>query len=114
MKPKRFILISIVIFLAFSLAIFSCKKKDEKPKDTTPPVITLLGSSPVYSAKDSLYVDAGATAADDVDGDITGKIQVANPVNIHVEGTYKVKYNVTDAAGNNAVEVSRTVIVAIM
>lgn len=102
-----------VIFLAFTFILFSCKKKDKKPKDTTPPVIALIGDASVYSSKDSVYVDAGATATDNIDGNITSKIQVANSVNIHVEGTYKVKYNVSDAAGNKAPEASRTVTVNI-
>jgi len=34
-----------------------------------------------------------------------------NPVNANVTGTYTVTYNVSDAVGNPAVQVSRTVIV---
>jgi hypothetical protein len=54
-------------------------------------------------------VDAGATAADNYDGDITGSIVVVNPVDVNVVGSYTVTYNVTDGAGNPATEVSRTV-----
>ena len=37
-------------------------------------MITLLGSSPIDVVLNSTYTDAGATALDDVDGDLTGSI----------------------------------------
>ncbi len=81
--------------------------------DTTPPVITLLGDATVNVALNDSYTDAGATAADDTDGDITGDIVVGGDVvDTSVEDTYVITYNVMDAAGNAAAEVTRTVIVA--
>jgi len=77
--------------------------------DTTKPVITLLGSTPVSLELGSTYNDAGATALDDIDGDITGSIVTVNPVNVNAVGSYVVTYNVTDTAGNAATQVSRTV-----
>src|SRR5207249_5134262 len=77
--------------------------------DTTPPVITLRGLNPVTVQKDSTYTDAGATATDNVDVNITSKIVTANPVNTAVTGTYTVTYNVSDNAGNAATQVTRTV-----
>jgi len=79
--------------------------------DTTPPIITLIGDATVTLTVGDTYVDAGATAADDVDGDITANIVTVNPVNTAVAGTYTVTYNVSDAAGNVATEVTRTVTV---
>ena len=79
--------------------------------DTTPPVITLLGSPTVNLTAGNSYTDAGATALDNVDGDITSKIVVVNPVNTSTAGTYTITYNVSDAAGNAAAQVTRTVIV---
>ena len=46
------------------------------PADTTAPVITLVGDDPVAITVGDAYVDAGATATDDVDGDITANIVV--------------------------------------
>jgi len=43
----------------------------------------------------SVYVDAGATASDNYDGDITASIVTVNPVNTAVKGTYTVTYNGT-------------------
>ena len=77
--------------------------------DTVPPVITLLGSTPVNIDLCSTYTDAGATALDDVDGDITSQIVTVNPVKSGTEGTYTVTYNVNDSSGNAATQVTRTV-----
>jgi hypothetical protein len=96
----------IFIVLLAPAIFFACKKTST---DKTAPVITLKGSLIVPSPQDSIYVDAGAMATDDVDGDITSKIVVVNPVNIHIVGTYFVTYNVTDNAGNKAAEVKREV-----
>jgi hypothetical protein len=77
--------------------------------DTTKPVITLLGNNPVNVTLGDTYVDAGATASDNVDGDITSKIVVTGSVNTTVLGTYILYYNVKDNAGNSADEKTRTV-----
>ena len=79
--------------------------------DTTAPVISLIGSSNISIAEGSAYSDAGATATDNIDGDISANITVNNPVNTGVPATYTITYNVNDAAGNAAIQVSRTVIV---
>lgn len=102
--------LSLIVIVLFATS--SCKK-DTTPKDTVVPVITLIGSSPMYVAKDSTFVDPGATALDETDGDITGRIEVISLVQTSVEGTYYVRYNVADDAGNKAAEVVRTVIVTI-
>nr|WP_298998134.1 immunoglobulin-like domain-containing protein [uncultured Allomuricauda sp.] len=83
--------------------------------DTTPPVITLTGDAVVdLNVGDPAYVDAGATATDNVDGDITANIMVGgDTVDTNVAGTYTITYNVMDAAGNAATEVTRTVNVTV-
>jgi large repetitive protein len=77
--------------------------------DNTAPVITLLGSTPVTISVGASYTDAGATASDNINGNITASIVTNNPVNINVVGTYTVTYNVTDLSGNAATQVTRTV-----
>ncbi len=81
------------------------------PDDTTAPVIELLGNTPVTVTKGDTYTDAGATASDDIDGDITANIVTVNKVNADTLGTYTVTYNVSDTAGNAAKQVSRMVYV---
>jgi len=78
--------------------------------DTVPPEITLIGPATVTVQLGASYTDAGATATDNVDGDITDRIVVDNPVDTGAVGTYTVSYNVEDQAGNRAVA-TRTVIV---
>jgi len=106
MKKSFFILL-----ILFIVSFVSCKK--DTSADKTPPVITLIGSQQVYAELGTSYTDAGATALDETDGDITSKIVVYNPVDINTIGTYYVTYNVSDNAGNNAVEVKRKVEVKI-
>ncbi|RNC88234.1 MAG: DUF5011 domain-containing protein [Winogradskyella sp.] len=78
--------------------------------DTTPPVITLNGSATVNLTVGDTYTEQGATATDNVDGDITANIVIGgDTVNTNVAGTYVVTYNVSDAAGNAATQVTRTV-----
>jgi len=79
--------------------------------DTTAPVITLAGVSPVIVEAGSAYLDAGATATDIGDGDLTNTIVTANPVNTATLGTYTVTYNVMDSSLNAATQVSRSVVV---
>ncbi|NVO01294.1 MAG: DUF5011 domain-containing protein [Bacteroidetes bacterium] len=106
-----------ILFVCLFVSVFafqSCKKKDETPKDTTAPVISITGSNPFTMSIDSTYHDPGFSAIDETDGDITANISSTNNINKNVVGTYYVKYNVSDAAGNKAVEVSRTILVKIL
>ncbi len=75
------------------------------------PVISLIGQDTVWVEKGYQYMDAGAIALDNIDGDISSMINVVNTVDSSVVGTYSVKYNVTDMDGNVAVEVLRVVYV---
>ena len=80
--------------------------------DRTVPVITLTGDASVSLNVGATYSDAGATAEDNIDGTITSSITTVNSVNVATAGTYTVTYDVTDAAGNSAVQVTRSVTVA--
>lgn len=77
--------------------------------DQTPPVITLKGTNPALTEIGYPYIDSGATAYDAVDGNLTSKITINSTVDTGKIGTYYVKYNVSDVAGNLASEVIRTV-----
>ncbi|MEB8431224.1 DUF5011 domain-containing protein [Cocleimonas sp. KMM 6892] len=80
--------------------------------DTTDPVITLSGPSTVEVIQGANYVESGATANDDRDGNITTKILIAgDTVNTSASPgtTFTITYNVSDAAGNSAIEVTRSV-----
>ncbi len=77
--------------------------------DTTAPVITLNGSADMTVAQGSTFTDPGATASDDVDGDISSQIVVTGSVDTSTVGDYVLRYNVSDNAGNAAQEKARTV-----
>lgn len=72
------------------------------------PEITVLGSNPFTIRRGVAYNDPGATAVDNVDGDLTAEIEVTNDVDTSRIGVYTVTYTVSDAAGNTAVA-TRTV-----
>ena len=78
-------------------------------EDTTIPLLTLIGNSPVTIEVGSTYVDAGATAFDTYNGNITSSIIVTGSVNTNTIGIYTITYNVSDTSGNAAVTITRTV-----
>ena len=78
-------------------------------EDTTIPVITLTGDATVTIEVGSTYTDAGATALDNYDGDITDDIEAVSTVDTEAVGPYTVTYDVSDANNNDAVQVIRTV-----
>ena len=75
--------------------------------DSTAPVITLIGASSVALTVGDTYNEAGATTDD-------GSTVVIDEsaVDMTQAGNYIVTYNATDAAGNTATEVTRSVIVS--
>lgn len=78
--------------------------------DTTPPVVQLLGSTLQLVPCGTPYIEMGAVANDQCDGDLTSSIIVdASAVDTSVSGFYEVTYNVTDLSGNAASQVSRAV-----
>ncbi|HET8738017.1 MAG TPA: immunoglobulin-like domain-containing protein, partial [Pricia sp.] len=80
------------------------------PIDSTAPVIQLIGDDPQMVGIGQAYTELGATANDDFDGNISDEIAInGSMVNTGQLGNYEVTYNVTDAAGNRADEVTRTV-----
>lgn len=77
--------------------------------DYDPPTIELNGSSTVYHEVYSDYNDAGAQVIDNHDQVRT--IYGNNIVDEDSLGTYTIEYNASDASGNTAETVTRTVIV---
>ena len=74
--------------------------------DTTPPVINLFGASEVIILQGSTYTEQGATANDDVDGQIN--VTVSGDVDSSTPAVYIISYTAIDSAGNSS-EVFRTV-----
>ena len=103
---------SILKFTASSTAVgYSLQASDvELLIDNIPPVIVTNGTD-VTVALGGTYTDAGATAIDNVDGDISENIVVTSNVDTTQLGSYTVRYNVQDGNGNAAIEVIRNVTV---
>ncbi|MDQ1326285.1 MAG: hypothetical protein QG564_1410 [Campylobacterota bacterium] len=82
--------------------------QEEPVVDTTPPIVTLHGEATVTITVGATYSDAGATAIDDIDGELTPIM--SGSIDTNTEGTYTITYTATDAAGNVGTA-TRTVII---
>lgn len=71
-------------------------------RDTTAPVIELRGDAHSYAYLGTDWKDAGVTATDDVDGDVTSAVTASGTVDTSTAGDYTITYTVTDQAGNTA------------
>jgi hypothetical protein len=67
-------------------------------QDTTPPVIMLNGSNPIYVELGSAFTDPGATASDVCAGSIP--VSTSGIVNTNAVGTNVIVYTATDGNGN--------------
>lgn len=76
--------------------------------DISIPVIVLTGASEINHERGTVFIDQGATSFDG-SIELTSLNQVHNPVLIDVAGTYTITYNVIDARGNHAHQVTRKV-----
>ncbi len=77
--------------------------------DTVAPVIARLGASPMTVSLNGQFIDPGVTASDDRDGDITANVITSGFVDTTTLGSYVLTYDVSDAAGNAAITIDRTV-----
>jgi len=77
-------------------------------------VIDLIGDASLTVPQSDMadYNDPGATASDPEDGDISGSVEVSGQVvDLSMPGTYLIEFNVEDSSGNQAVTVTRSVLV---
>ena len=80
-------------------------------RDTTPPVITVLGANPLTNFQSVAFTDPGATARDIVSGSVP--VTTNSNVNVNTLGTYAVRYTASDATGNTATNTRTVQVVAI-
>jgi hypothetical protein len=78
--------------------------------DTIPPTITLNGDSMLSLNVGDTYVEQGALAVDDIDGNTA--VVISGDVDTAIPGVYTITYLATDLAGNQAISVTRTINVA--
>ncbi len=101
---------NFVLYTSSNAAVWATGTS-QSTADTTLPVITLVGSAGMNIVRGTTFNDPGATAADNVDGNITTRIVRTGSVNTGTTGAYTLRYDVRDAAGNAAATVTRTVTV---
>ncbi len=70
--------------------------------DDVKPNIVLNGDEEITINLHESYEEAGATAKDEKDGDLTDKIKIDGEVDTNIVGQYIIKYTVSDSARNNA------------
>lgn len=78
--------------------------------DPDAPEIKLNGPANMAMQVGKPFKDPGFTATDNLDGDVTNKVEIKGVVNSNVPGTYTLEYVVTDSY-NNVTSVKRTVAV---
>jgi len=79
--------------------------------DKTAPVLTLNGLDTVQVEQCEIYMENGAVAVDNTDGNLSSDIQINGTVNTSVVGDYPLTYSVADAQGNSS---SKTRLVRVM
>lgn len=82
------------------------------PGDTEAPELTLQGDAVMEIPAGAEFVDPGATAVDDIDGDLTASIVISGTINTTVVGTQLITYTVSDRAANTS-SVTRTIKVGV-
>ena len=79
--------------------------------DSVSPIITLKGEPEITIEAGYVYSVQGATATDAVDGDLSEAIKITGEVDSYNPGSYEIRFDVEDSAGNEALTITRTVIV---
>ncbi len=69
--------------------------------DPYPPEIILFGNTEITITEGDNYEEAGYTATDNVDGDLTSLVTVEGSVDAETPGAYTVVYTVTDSYNNS-------------
>ena len=80
----------------------SVVKKKAILKDEEGPTITLNGDETVYLFLNERYVENGATAIDNCDGDLTSEIMISGEVNTEEVGEYTLTYTVKDKSNHES------------
>ena len=70
--------------------------------DTTAPEISLNGREYILMPVNGEYQEAGVTAIDNYDGDISSSVKISGKVDVTKPGTYQVIYTSTDSSKNES------------
>ena len=75
--------------------------KESGNVDIIKPIITLVGNNPMYIKNGEEYKEPGYYATDNCYGNIKDKVEVTNNIDINTNGSYQIKYTVSDLNGNS-------------
>lgn len=101
-------LVSICFISVISLTLLSACFDSSKP-DNTAPVISLVGDQSMFLEAGEAYIEPGATALDDIDGEV--EVEIVGVVDVLKPTIYTIQYFAKDRAGNSS-KTTRTVVVA--
>lgn len=91
---------------SFNFLFYKVKKvRNVTIRDISGPKITLNGDKIVSIEVGSSYEEMGASASDNLDGDVSSKIVISSTLDNTVIGKYEVIYLVKDSSGNESREV---------
>lgn len=118
---KVLILILFVIIIVTISLLFAGKSlnneetvqtasKEVVIEDNEAPTLTLNGDREKIIVVGNKYSEQGATAVDNIDGNISNKIEIINNVDTSKKGTYEVKYKVEDEAGNISQDTRKVIV----
>lgn len=108
-KKKKTAHLSIIIFLFFACVSFFATKYIQESSaqnsnsDIVKPIITIIGGDQINIGIGTQYTEQGATATDNIDGDITSKITTSDNIDTSKLGEYYINYKVTDKSNNESV-----------
>ena len=119
MKKRTILCLSV----AAALLLAACTPAEELPSaapsegvestadaDTRRPTIRIAASEVIIGKGDDFDLLDGVVGSDDVDGDITDRIEIdKGDYDPGVAGKYTITYNLTDSAGNAAVPKQRII-----
>ena len=115
-KNNHKVIICILVIIIFVIAVVFTTKKfnvkdgidaENKISDTVSPELVLDEEKTIVAIGENYKVKA--TATDDVDGDITSKIQHTD-IDTSTAGEYDVTVFVTDSAGNKTEKVQKVIV----
>ena len=115
MKKRTILCLSV----AAALLLAACTPAEELPSegvestadaDTKRPTIRIAASEVIIGKGDDFDLLDGVVGSDDVDGDITDRIEIdKGDYDPGIAGKYTITYNLTDSAGNAAMPKQRII-----
>jgi len=93
-----------------TFGIMKSLKREVKVKDKTAPKISLKGENPKILNLNEKYIEEGASAKDNLDGDLTSKMKITGNVNTTKYGEYQIMYEVSDNSGNSNSKIRKIIV----